>query len=214
MASTTLSNHLNGGRIPEEQLLQSFYKVVEEDAASRGLGLPHLLDNLQDLRRHALVRHCPCCRHGGQPPAQPEADPPADPESPASPKLRVRANGTLSSQTKVPVPQKEGDRHPKAQADVTWTELGVVTHYLSTGRKRDANVLLWRAGMSLSASEVLNVVTSCRSAGLDEAAETVLTNAGERADKQAVLNITAALQRAGRHEDVSLILAAATQIAD
>ncbi|MDQ0943185.1 hypothetical protein [Streptomyces sp. V1I1] len=219
LAATTLSNHLNAGRVPEKHLLRDFYKVVEKDAASPGLQLPHALDALLEMRLDALEKHCHCC-HVGYPPTPREGGEPASrtvQSRHGRRQLRLRRharrleNQVLAAQMRVPVPLQAGDRHPAEAAEVVWTELGVVTRYLAEGRKRDADLMLWRAGMSFSAGDVLNVVASCRSAGLTEAAETVLVNAGERADKQAVLDITAALHRAGRHEDAALILAAATR---
>lgn len=216
LAATTLSNHLNGGRIPEERLLRDLYKVMEEDANANGLLVPYTLDSLLELRSHALKKHCRCCTVG-YPPA--EADEPATQTARSrfrSRRLRMRLAHrreikALSAQMKVPVPRQEGDRHLAETAVITWAELGVVTHYLAEGRNRDADIMLWRAGASFSADEVLSVVASCRAAGLEDAAETVLITAAEREDKQAVLNISAAFQQAGRHEDVALILAAAAR---
>lgn len=219
-AATTLSNHLNGGRIPEEPLLREFYQVIEKDA-SGGDPLPHTLDALLELRVHAQKKHCECCSVG-YPPAHPDA---SDAEQPASHdarnslvrrravrrrrQLRRRELSVPQKCTRVPVPRAEGDRHPSEAAELTWTETGVVARYLADGRNRDANLVLWRAGASYSADEILEAVNSCRSAGLRDAAETILINAAERTDKQAVLNITAAFNNAGRQEDVDFILAAA-----
>ncbi|MFB7209532.1 hypothetical protein [Streptomyces sp. NPDC056255] len=218
-AATTLSNHLNGGRIPEETLLRDFYGVVEKDAAEL---LPHALDTLLDLRVHAQKRHCDCCSIG-----YPHADGLADTEVPASRTVRKppmaralrlrrrsrrRGFSVPQGQVRVPVPPAEGDRHPAEAAELAWPETGVVARYLSDGRSRDADLLLWRAGVSYSADDIVKAVGSCRSAGLRDAAETILLNAAERADRQAVLNITAAFSKAGRHEDVAFMLAAAIQV--
>ncbi|WP_406419817.1 hypothetical protein [Streptomyces sp. NBC_00842] len=217
-AATTLSNHLNGGRVPEETLLRDFYEVIAEDAAG-GEPLPHTLDALLELRVHAQKRHCECCSVG-----YPPAHDLTGPEQPASRivrnspvrrarslrrQVRRREFSVLQERTRVPVPRAEGDRHPAQAAELTWTETGVVAHYLADGRKRDADLLLWRAGTSYSADNILRAVSSCRSAGLRDAAETILITAAERTDKQAVLNITAAFNNAGRHEDVAFMLAAA-----
>ncbi|WP_329592008.1 hypothetical protein OG195_26800 [Streptomyces sp. NBC_01362] len=216
-APTTLSNHLNGGRIPEETLLRDFYGVVEKDSAPGPL--PHALDALLDLRVHAQKRHCDCCSIG-----YPPADDLADAEQPASQAVRKpppgralrlrhrsrrRGLSVLQERMRVPVPQAEGDRHPAEAAELTWSETGLVARYLADGRSRDADLLLWRAGASYSADEIVRAVTSCRSAGLRDAAESILINAAERADRQAVLNITAAFNDAGRHEDVKFLLMAA-----
>ncbi|MFF1347558.1 hypothetical protein ACFVZJ_16470 [Streptomyces sp. NPDC058322] len=215
-ASTTLSNHLNGGRIPEESLLLDFYGVVAKDAAEP---LPHTLDALLELRDHAQKRHCECCSIRYSP-----ADDLVDAEQPASqavrkppkgraPRLRHRSRrrglSMLQERMRVPVPPAEGDRHPAEAAELTWSETGLVGRYLANGQSRDADLLLWRAGASYSADEIVRAVTSCRSAGLKDAAETILINAAERTDRQAVLNITAALNNAGRHEDVRFLLTAA-----
>ncbi|WP_392670789.1 hypothetical protein [Streptomyces sp. LN785] len=219
-AATTLSNHLNGGRIPEEPLLREFYQVIEKDASGGG-PLPYTLNTLLDLRVHAQKKHCDCCSVG-HPPAHPDV---SNAEQPASNdarnplvrrrvvrlrrQIRRRELSVPQKCMKVPVPQAEGDRHPSEAAELTWAEAGIVARYLADGRKRDANLVLWRAGASYSVDDLLKAVNSCRSAGLRDAAETILINAAERMDKQAVLNITAAFNYAGRQEDVDFILAAA-----
>ncbi|MFJ5193228.1 hypothetical protein ACIQCQ_14050 [Streptomyces sp. NPDC088394] len=215
-ASTTLSNHLNGGRIPGESLLRGFYGAVAKDAAEP---LPHTLDALLELRDRAQKRHCECCSIGCLP-----ADDLVDAEQPASqavrkppkgraPRLRHRSRRrglpALQERMRVPVPLAEGDRHPAEAAELTWSETKLVGRYLANGQSRDADLLLWRAGASYSADEIVRAVTSCRSAGLKDAAESILINAAERTDRQAVLNITAALNNAGRHEDVRFLLTAA-----
>ncbi len=119
--------------------------------------------------------------------------------------------GTAAARRARPVPPGGGDRPRTAVADTSWAELKTLNVYLSDGRYRDAGLLLWRAGRTLNAAELVEAVDSCRSAGLDEAAESVLTSASERADRQAVLNIAAALEHAGREQDVAFLLNAATQ---
>ncbi|WP_124284105.1 hypothetical protein [Streptomyces sp. ADI92-24] len=217
---TTLSNHLNAGRIPEETLLRDFYAAIEKDT-SGSRPLPHTLEALLALRIHAKKKHCECCTVG-----HPSALNPAGQSQPASHivanpvllrarRLRRRARRRVVSvpqeHSRVPVPPEEGDRHPAHAAELTWAETAVVARYLANGRKRDAGLLLWQAGASYSAENIVQAVTSCRSAGLQDAAEAILINVAERADKQAVLNIAAALNDAGRHEDVAFMLTAAAQ---
>ncbi|WP_405694552.1 hypothetical protein [Streptomyces sp. NBC_01185] len=221
---TTLSNHLNGGRIPEEALLRGFYAVVEKDASGSG-PLPHTLEFLLDLRKHARKKHCACCSVGypaTTAPAQAEPQQPAsrsvkEPDLVRARHLRrqVRRRGFPIPQERagVPVPRVEGDRHPADAAELSWSETGVVARYLADGQKRDAGFLLWQAGRSYSAAEIVVAVGSCRTAGLHDAAEAILINAAERTDRQAVLNIAAALNEAGRHDDVTFMLAAAFQAA-
>ncbi|MFD4033671.1 helix-turn-helix domain-containing protein [Streptomyces sp. NPDC058637] len=224
-APTTLSNHLNGGRIPDIDLLRDFYMVIEKDAAGRE-PLPHTLGALLDMRTHAVKKHCDCCRVG-YPSAPDEADLPG-PGQPAS--HTVRRSGVSRARRlrrqarrrelsvpqehmRVPVPLTEGYRHPAGAAELAWAETGVVARYLADGRTRDADLLLWRAGTSYSADSLLEAVESCRSAGLRAAAETILSTAAERTDKQAVLNIAAAFSGAGRHEDLTFMLTAAARAA-
>ncbi|MEU0299451.1 hypothetical protein ABZ252_08280 [Streptomyces sp. NPDC006175] len=221
---TTLSNHLNAGRIPEESLLRDFYAVVEKDAAGSG-PLPHTLESVLELRMRAKKKHCACCSVG-YPTATVSAQ--EEPQQPASHSVekagllharhlrrRARQYGHPLSQERagVPVPRREGDRHPADAAELTWSETGVVARYLADGQKRDAGFLLWQAGTSYSAAEIVLAVGSCRTAGLHDAAEAILINAAERTDRQAVLNIAAALQEAGRHDDVAFMLTAAMRAA-
>ncbi|MFD9290578.1 hypothetical protein ACFWBV_20285 [Streptomyces sp. NPDC060030] len=220
---TTLSNHLNAGRIPEETLLRDFYAVVEKDAAGSG-ALPHTLAFLLELRLHAKKKHCACCSVG-----YPVTSTPAEPQRPASPRVKesdvVQARNlrrqarqldfpAAQERAGVPVPRAKGDRHPADAAELTWSETGVVARYLADGRKRDAGFLLWQAGTSYSATEIVLAVGSCRTAGLHDAAEEILINAAERTDRQAVLMIAAALNEAGRHDDVTFMLTAAMQAGD
>ncbi|MFB8212712.1 hypothetical protein [Streptomyces sp. NPDC056010] len=219
---TTLSNHLNGGRIPDITLLQDFYATVEKDASAAGAGpLPHTLDALFELRARARKKHCACCTVG-----YPGASEDARQERPASPvaetpglararRLRRRAlRRELSLAPKpsgVPVPLPQGDRHPVDAAELSWPETRLVAGYLASDRKHDAGFLLWRAGLTYAAADIVRAVTSCRTAGLHDAAEAILITAAERPDRQAVLSIAAALGNAGRHEDVAFVLSAATR---
>lgn len=219
---TTLSNHLNGGRIPDKALLRDFYRVVEKDAQG-GRPLPHTLDALFELRDHARQKHCKCCAVGfPDSPAENRQQPAPlivpNPGFVRARRLRRRALrreiSVPQARPRVPVPRAEGDRHPTGAAEVTWTETEVVARYLADGRKHDAGFLLWQAGSSYSAAAIVEAISSCRAAGLHDAADAILINAAERADRQAVLNIAAALNDAGRHEDVTFTLTAAMRAAD
>ncbi|MFJ2414730.1 hypothetical protein [Streptomyces brevispora] len=217
---TTLSNHLNAGRIPEETLLRDFYAVIEKDASGTG-PLPHTLETLLALRIHAKKKHCECCAVGypstlseaGQP--QPASHIVANPERLRARRLRRRARRRLvpvpQEHIRVPVPPEEGDRHPGHTAELTWPETELVARYLAGGHNRDADLLLWQAGVSYPAADIVMAVGSCRAAGLHDAAEAILINVADRADKQAVLNIAAALDDAGRREDVTFMLTAAAR---
>ncbi|MGW6207576.1 hypothetical protein ACWF9B_28565 [Streptomyces sp. NPDC055089] len=224
---TTLSNHLNAGRIPDESLLRSFYTVVAKDAATSGnWPLPHTLDELLKLRLDAKTKHCACCTVG----APAAAERPGKPEKPApqpasrivsSPGLararrlrrRSRRRGISVPQEHVhaPVPLREGDRRAAESAELTWPETKLVARYLADGQNHEAGFLLWQAGASYSAPGIVEAVTSCRTAGLDDAAEAILISVTERADRQAVLNVVAALDGAGRHGDVTFMLTAAAR---
>ncbi|MEU1492626.1 hypothetical protein ABZ456_20485 [Streptomyces sp. NPDC005776] len=220
---TTLSNHLNAGRIPEAKLLRDFYAVVEKDAAGL-VHLPHTLDHLLELREHAKKKHCECCAVGfPNAPGQAAQEQPASrivasPELVRARRLRRRARRSGISvpqeRIRVPVPLPEGDRHPAGAAELTWPETSLVAQYLAEGQKRDAGFLLWQAGTSYSAADIVEAVGSCRTAGLHDAADAILINAAERADRQAVLNITAALNDAGRLRDVTFMLTAAMRAAE
>lgn len=104
---TTLSNHLNGGRIPEETLLRDFHAVVEKDAAGL-VPLPHTLDALLELREHAKRKHCECCAIG-----YPGATDQAAQEQPASrivtnPDLvRARRLRRRARRREISVPQEQ-----------------------------------------------------------------------------------------------------------
>ncbi|MFJ3860998.1 hypothetical protein ACIPRL_32820 [Streptomyces sp. NPDC090085] len=230
LVPTSLSNHLNGGRMPEEPQVTAFYGAIENEvsaAGAKGAELPCSLAELLELRRLAQLRHCACVPHtradeaGDTPPETPASHPPDRATAELTPrKIRRRRRGRSLSRTAVsaaaarrarPVPLAAGDRPPTPSADTDWAELETLTVYLSDGRHRDAGLLLWRAGRTLDASELVEAVGSCRTAGLDEAAESVLTSASERADRQAVLNIAAALGHAGRDKDVAFLLKAATR---
>ncbi|MFC6136175.1 hypothetical protein [Streptomyces spororaveus] len=229
LVASSLSNHLNGGRIPEESLLGAFFTAVQADASEQGTELPCTLGELLELRRRARIQHCDCLPHSAsvQPPGGSDGDPPASKLAPprATHRLRSRTH-LLTTRSKdhsrstahavppentLPVPPAEGDRQRRVLSRAAWTELETVTRFLAEGRHRDAGFLLWRAGKTLSARQIIEAVTSCREVGLHEAAESVLAGVSERADRQAVLNITATLQAAGRHQDVGFLLSAASK---
>ncbi|MEU3185864.1 hypothetical protein ABZ707_16920 [Streptomyces sp. NPDC006923] len=220
-APTTLSNHLNAGRVPEPHLLEGFYKVVQEDALETGRVLPYPLSALLEMRADALKKHCVCCTVG-----YPAGD--QQPEEPAShtvqPSFRkpqqtdhhadARQISGAQAQTRVPVPLQDGDRHPKThleeRIEETWAELGTLRRYLSEGRDRDAFIVLWSAATTLPSRDLPAVVTACRTAGLNEEADTVLASAGRR-DAQAVLNIASVFHHRHLYEDAGLILTAAAE---
>ncbi|MFC9299350.1 hypothetical protein ACFTWH_34645 [Streptomyces sp. NPDC057011] len=229
LVASSLSNHLNGGRIPEESLLKAFFTAVQADAAAQSAELPCSLDELLELRRLARIQHCDCPSHTNDGPTSAGSadDPPASAlvniratHPVRSRKLRRAGRSRALSRSALlvvsngsarPVPPPEQDRPRTEPSGAAWTELETVTRFLAEGRKRDAGFLLWRAGRTLDAHQVIEVVASCRDAGLDEAAESVLASVSERADRQAVLNITAAFQDAGRHQDVGFLLSFAVK---
>lgn len=229
-AATTLSNHLNGGRMPEIGLLTSFYEAVEEDARKAGRRMPHTLDTLLAMRHQALVKHCMCCSVGyplSQSATEAVAQRQQEPawsgiqRSARSPGVVTHFRPTpahslsgVPAQAKVPVPPAEGDRHPQEPSgerliEENWSELRTLRRYLAEGRNRDAFVMLWSAATTLPSEEIPNVVSSCRSAGLDDEADTILTNAGRR-DVQAVLNIASALHDRHLYSDAGVVLSAAS----
>ncbi|MFE3737441.1 hypothetical protein [Streptomyces sp. NPDC059134] len=110
----------------------------------------------------------------------------------------------------MPVPPRQGDRHPENPVDEYWSELGTLTGYLAKGNNRDAFVMLWSAATTLPARDVPDVVLACRSAGLNDEAETVLTHAGRR-DTQAVLSIASAFHDRRLYTDAGIVLATATR---
>ncbi|MFD3325734.1 hypothetical protein [Streptomyces sp. NPDC058701] len=229
LVASSLSNHLNGGRIPEESLLKAFYATVQGDASTHGTQLPCTLPELLELRHLARIQHCGCPTHPVSAPSSAVHgdDPPASVAVPirTAPSRRFRRRrltaryralsrsplSAVPAGSQVPVPPAEGDRHRTELSGATWTELETLTRFLAEGRNRDAGFLLWRAGKTLSTDQVIEAVASCRDAGLNEAAESLLAGVSERADRQAVLNITAAFQDAGRRTDVGFLLSVASQ---
>lgn len=66
LVATSLSNHLNGGRIPDESLVRAFYRVIQDEVSAAGTAavpLPCSLEELLELRRLARVQHCSCVPH-------------------------------------------------------------------------------------------------------------------------------------------------------
>ncbi|WP_159040858.1 hypothetical protein [Streptomyces sp. XY593] len=231
LVATSLSNHLNGGRIPTEPQVTAFFEAIEDEVSKTGAAavkLPCTLAELLELRRLARAPHCACVPHtrsgvaGYTVPETPASPSSASPAGLPSPRRRGRrrssgkslsrtAVGAASARRVRPVPLGEGDRPHTPVADTSWAELKTINVYLADGKHRDAGLLLWRAGRTLDAADLVKAVGSCRTAGLNEAAESVLTSASERADRQAVLNIAAALGHAGREQDVAFLLNAATR---
>ncbi|MEU0978269.1 helix-turn-helix transcriptional regulator [Streptomyces griseus] len=224
LAPTSLSNHFNGGRIPEADHVKKLYKILRDEAATSSRPMPCSLSLLLELRERALVKHCDCCAAGSPEVAERTPEPqPTTPGSPAPkpvrrrprrPRVRVsvrrRAIPRAPAQAKVPVPLREGDRHLTTPADAAWPEIRSLAESLAAGRSRDADIMLWSAAITLSARDVQMFVAQCRAAGMEEAADQVITNAARR-DAQAVLNIASALHSGEQYADVGLLLAAAAQ---
>ncbi|MFD3912852.1 hypothetical protein [Streptomyces sp. NPDC058603] len=228
-APTSFSNHLNGRRVPNPELVMSLYQVAAQDAKEAGRELPHSLESLLEMRLAALIKHCECCASGyaaatgvagtvlSSQPERPAPAPVPQPVREARPGHREGAAHPHSDGTPVqttrPVPLSGGDRHPTISADENWSELSILTGYLSEGRNRDAFIVLWSAATTLPAHDVPNVVLACRSAGLNDEADAVLTNAGRR-DAQAVINIASAFHDRRLYEDAGLVLASAARRTD
>ncbi|CAM5591123.1 hypothetical protein SBADM41S_11759 [Streptomyces badius] len=227
LAATSLSNHLNGGRIPETEHVEKLYKILRDEAAATSRAMPCSLPLLLELRAKALVKHCGCCPVGSpgatvaDSDAQPTAaGPPAlkhvrrRPRRPRRPRVRLsprhRGIPRAPAQAEVPVPLREGDRHLNTPADAAWPEIRTLAESLSAGRSRDADIMMWSAATTLSARDVQIFVAQCRAAGLGKAADQVITNAARR-DAQAVLNIASALHTSEQYADAGLLLAAAAQ---
>ncbi|MET8705697.1 helix-turn-helix domain-containing protein [Streptomyces californicus] len=223
LAATSLSNHLNGGRIPEAEHVEKLYKVLCDEAVAASRAMPCSLSLLLELRAKALVKHCGCCPAGSsEAVAAPELQP-TEAGSPAPkhvrrrlrrPRVRLSARHRClprtQSQAEVPVPLREGDRHLNTPADAAWPEIRTLAENLSAGRSRDADIMMWSAATTLSARDVQIFVAQCRTAGLEKAADQVITNAARR-DAQAVVNIASALHNSEQYADVGLLLAAAAQ---
>ncbi|MFD4590780.1 helix-turn-helix domain-containing protein [Streptomyces rubiginosohelvolus] len=225
LAPTSLSNHLNGGRIPEAEHVEKFYKVLCDEAAMNSRAMPCSLPSLLELRAEALVKHCDCCPVGSPEAAAaaPEPQPTTAAASPAPKHVRRRPRRPrvlISTRhrgiprtpalAEVPVPLREGDRHLTTPADAAWPEIRTLAESLSAGRARDADIMMWSAATTLSARDVQIFVAQCRAAGLGKAADQVITNAARR-DAQAVLNIASALHTSEQYADVGLLLAAAAE---
>ncbi|MEU3434507.1 helix-turn-helix transcriptional regulator [Streptomyces sp. NPDC006863] len=224
LAPTSLSNHLNGGRIPEAEHVEKLYKILRDEAAMNARAMPCSLPSLLELRSEALVKHCDCCPVGspGSAAAAPDPQPTASVSPapkhvrprPRRPRVRIparqRSMSRASAQAEVPVPLLEGDRHLTTPAGAAWPEISMLAESLSTGRSRDADVMMWSAATTLSARDVQIFVAQCRAAGLGKAADQVITNAARR-DAQAVLNIASALHISEQYADVGLLLAASAQ---
>ncbi|WDG31058.1 helix-turn-helix transcriptional regulator [Streptomyces sp. CA-278952] len=224
LAPTSLSNHFNGGRIPEAEHVEKLYKILDDEAATSSRPMPCSLPLLLELRDKALVKHCDCCAAGS--PAAAASSPEAQPTVTGSPapkpvrrrprRPRVRLSTLRHSiprapaQTKVPVPLRGGDRHLTTPADAAWPEIRTLAASLSDGRSRDADIMMWSAATTLSARDVQIFVAHCRAVGMEEAADQVITNVARR-DAQAVLNIASALHDSEQYADAGLLLAAAAQ---
>jgi transcriptional regulator with XRE-family HTH domain len=224
LAPTSLSNHFNGGRIPEAEHVKKLYKILRDEAATASRPMPCSLASLLELRAKALLKHCDCCsvRSPEAAGATPEPQPTAA-RSPAAthvrrrprrPRVRIstrhRGIPRASAQAEVPVPLQEGDRHLTTPADAAWPEIRTLAESLATGRSRDADIMMWSAATTLSARNVQVFVAQCRAVGLGEAADQVITNAARR-DARAVLNIASALHSSEQYADAGLLLAAAAQ---
>ncbi|MFI5655041.1 helix-turn-helix domain-containing protein [Streptomyces anulatus] len=224
LAPTSLSNHFNGGRIPEAEHVKKLYKILRDEAATSSRPMPCSLPFLLELREKALEKHCGCCPAGS--PEAPDSSPAPQPTSAGSPapkpvrrrprQPRVRLSARRRSipralaQAEVPVPLREGDRHLTTPADAAWPEIRTLAESLSAGRSRDADIMMWSAATTLSARDVQIFVAQCRAVGLEEAADQVITNAARR-DAQAVLNIASALHNSEQYTDAGLLLTAAAQ---
>ena len=201
----------NPKRRPDSWAVEKLYKAIQEltEETSPGRTMPYTLNDLQELRRLAAIKHCECCPEGrpNVPTAVMETRPDAA-ESEAGEPADDLASDDAESSSMLPVPSDQGDRQPLTASPLAWPALADVAQYLAAGRDQDARVIMHYVGATLPLDEVPDVVSACREGGLDVAAETILHYAGGRS-AQDVLKLVRRLNATGRHIDVALLLDAA-----
>ncbi|MET7661121.1 helix-turn-helix transcriptional regulator [Streptomyces sp. NPDC005373] len=206
MSTSTLNGFLNGRNEPRPEQLGAIYDVVLQDTRLLGTTPPLTRDDVFRLLAHWRPDPLPRPKVVAQRPA-------ADIAKRRFYRERARRRRRLSSgvavHAEVPVPQREGDRHLRANTSDTWTDLGALTRHLNEQRRQDAFFMLWQSATTLPAHAIPGVVASCRAAGFTEEADTVIANAARR-DTRAVLRIAASFHAQEQYEDATMLLNAAT----
>ncbi|MBW5423109.1 hypothetical protein GKQ77_16305 [Streptomyces sp. BG9H] len=198
-----------GERVPEEPgPLERIYKVLDEEARTRDLRLPHSLPHLLALRTAATVE-----RTDPDAAAQVLASLLRRPASEAW--LRGRKRRLLHARrkaarlpvpAKVPVPRQTGDRH-LAPAKHS-AEIADYLRHVAAGRFRHAQFIAWMLGINLDAQEFPRAIASFRTAGAEEGIEAMLHAAADRDDIQLPIDIAVTLLEEGQVTDAQTILGA------
>lgn len=217
VSQTTFSGYLNGRRVPERHKLEALFKVIQDDVQQRGRHLPHDLSALFTLRERARAANGP---HFASVSASGTGDQslPTDPE-PAAEDVALDFTDAATSAPRVPVPQQQGDRHPRTlparglSPDPSTVGQGfsmdeIRRHYAS-GRRWDAVVLISHAARRLPSGDFPAAVFALRGTGIERAVESLLKAAAASRDTNAVINIAAALHEHQQFEEVGVVLAAA-----
>ncbi|MEU1150073.1 helix-turn-helix transcriptional regulator [Streptomyces sp. NPDC005901] len=214
VSQSSLSCYSTGRRVPDVGKLERIYKVLEDEAQrTSAQALPHTLPYLLQLRDAARAqRIAPSAANAAiaatatRPTQQPAYSAFRKRRRMKRLRLAHRKLATPTTQTDVPVPPHEGDRHP---ADNTHAaDIAAYLSHVAAGRFRDAQFIVWAKGNSLASREFPHAIASYRDAGADDGAEAMLNAAANRADIQASVNITAALIDEGQVADAQAILTA------
>lgn len=212
VSQTTFSGYLNGRRVPERHKLEALFKVIQDDVQQRGRHLPHDLSALFTLRERARAANGP---HFASVSNQGS---PTHPE-PAAEDVSLGFRDAAASAPRVPVPQQQGDRHPRTlpASDLSHDpstsghgfSVDEIRRHYASGRRWDAVVLISHAARRLPSSDFPAAVFALRGTGIERAVESLLKAAAASRDTNAVINIAAALHEHQQFEEVGVVLAAA-----
>ncbi|WP_069753844.1 helix-turn-helix transcriptional regulator [Streptomyces sp. EN16] len=136
LAPTSLSNHFNGGRIPEAEHVKKLYKILRDEAATSSRPMPCSLPFLLELREKALEKHCGCCPVGS--PEAADSSPAPQPTSAGSPAPKLARRRPRRPRVRLSVRRHSIPRAPARAVGLEEAADQVITN----AARRDAQAVL------------------------------------------------------------------------
>ena len=198
-----LSNYLHAARLPAKEGVKALYSLAESAlpdarAADPGFAIPFTFEELLRLRELA-IRPCKRCRKWHDAVVADEVD-----CGLAEQRRADTANGAG-----VPVPQREGDRHPEPEQTLPrWGAVDEVHQLTESGLEAELLTLLGHVGTNTEPEELPSIMHTLHASGMDEAADAVVDAAAAR-PAPVVLEMALKLHNSGQRGALGRLLSAA-----
>jgi hypothetical protein len=197
------SNCLHAARLPARREVKALYRLAEsalpeEGAADPTFVIPVSFEELLRLRELA-IKPCGRCRKWH------DAVVAKDIEY----SLAERHRADNASDAGVPVPQRNGDRHPGLEpSPPRWDAIEEVQQFSESGLEGELLTLLGHVGTNAEPDELPSIMHTLQTSGMHEAADAVVDAAAAR-PVPVVLEIALKLHNSGLRDALGRLLSTA-----